>query len=169
MRMLLSFLPRLPAGGAAARKRRRIGCRRRHQPRLRAPARHGASHREWLLAKAPARGCGRNGAGCSSHIDAVICPIMPTAAYPHDHSAGSGNPPHHDRRHAPPLPRPARMARRRDATGPAGHGDPDSASLPERPAGRRADRRPLARGPHAAEACGTDRARVRRFQTAANV
>ena len=36
---------------------------------------------------ARARGCGRNGASCSRRFDAVICPVMPTPAYPHDHSA----------------------------------------------------------------------------------
>ena len=30
--------------------------------------------------------CARNGANCSGQYDAVICPIMPTPAYQHDHS-----------------------------------------------------------------------------------
>ena len=48
-------------------------------------------------------------------FDAVICPIMPTPAYPHDHSPDQEAAPHRDRRQEISLSRPAGMARHRHA------------------------------------------------------
>jgi len=43
------------------------------------------SHRDWVLDEGARRGCARMDE-LFSPFDAVICPIMPTPAYPHDHS-----------------------------------------------------------------------------------
>jgi amidase len=100
-------------------------------------------------------------------FDAVICPIMPTPAYPHDHSL--------------------EQEKRRIAIDGKDHVYPDQlawpgiATLPGLPATAiplglspaglpvGADRRSLAGGPHAAQTGRTDRARVWRLRTAADV
>ena len=141
----------------------------RHQPRRRAAARHGAEPSRLADGRRrPRAGCARNGASCSRPIDAVICPIMPTPAYPHDHSADQEKPPYQDRRQGLCLSRSALLARHRHAARPALDRDPDRL-FAGWTAGRRADRRPLAGGPHALEAGRTDRARIRRLQAAADV
>ena len=71
--------------------------------------------------------------------DAVICPIMPTPAYPHDHSR-SGEAPHPIDGKASSIPTTC-LARHRHAARPALDRDPDRL-LAGRTAGRRADRRP---------------------------
>ena len=89
MRMLMSFLGGiLPAGGLC----RRAGRQRHSLPpddislaaeRLRGIA---LSHRDWVMddgARARLRAQWRE---LFKSFDAVICPIMPTPAYPHDHS-----------------------------------------------------------------------------------
>ena len=125
------------------------------------------NHRDWLLddgARARLRAQWRALFGT---FDAVICPIMPTPAYPHDHS-------------------PDQEKRRihidgKDHVYPDQLAWPGIATLPGLPAtaippafggwlaGRRPDRRPLAGRPHAAEACRTDRARIRRVHAAEDV
>ena len=101
-------------------------------------------------------------------FDAVICPVMPTPAYPHDHSPD--------------------QEKRRISIDGRNHvytdqlAWPGIATLPGLPAtaipiglvaggpaDRRADRRPLAGGPHAAETRRADRARIRRLCAAADV
>ena len=89
MRLLLSFLAvNLPARGDRPRQGRTSPSSIPTDNSLAAERQRGTvmSHREWLLA---------NGARTTERarwrtlfgtFDAVICPIMPTAAYPHDHS-----------------------------------------------------------------------------------
>ncbi len=71
--------------------------------------------------------------------------------------AGAGNAPHQYRRQGLRLPRSVGVARHRYATRLAGHRDPDW-TFAARPAGRRADRRPMAGRPHASAVGRTDRA-----------
>ena len=126
------------------------------------------SHRDWLMddgARARLRAQWRE---LFKTFDAVICPIMPTPAYPHDHS------PEQEKRRI--------KIDGKDYVYPDQLAWPGIATLPGLPstaipiglcagrlAGRRADRRPLAGGPHAVEAGGTDRARIRRLRAAADV
>ena len=89
MRMLLSFLgatfpPEIHAGAQAAVAKLPPGETSLGAERLRGIA---LSHRNWLMddgARARLRAQWRELFGT---FDAVICPIMPTPAYPHDHSA----------------------------------------------------------------------------------
>jgi Asp-tRNA(Asn)/Glu-tRNA(Gln) amidotransferase A subunit family amidase len=125
------------------------------------------SHRDWVLddgARGRLRAQWRELFGT---FDAVICPIMPTPAYPHDHS------PQQEARRiridGKDHVYPDQLAwRHRHPARPAGHGD-SARPVAAGPAGRRADRRPLAGGSHAIEAGGTDRARIRRVRAAADV
>ena len=88
MRMLLSFLAANFPPEAIAHIRQNVSKLDPADNSLAAERQRGTlmSHREWLLA---------NGARTTERarwrtlfgtFDAVICPIMPTAAYPHDHS-----------------------------------------------------------------------------------
>ena len=89
MRMLMSFLgasfaPEIYAGAQAKRRPR---CRR-VTPALPPSALRGMvqSHRAWMMddvARARLRAQWRE---LFKTFDAVICPVMPTPAYPHDHS-----------------------------------------------------------------------------------
>jgi len=88
MRMLLSFLsasfsPEFYAGAAAAATALPASNDSLQAERLRGIA---LSHRDWLIARG-----GRTRLRAQWHelfksFDAVICPIMPIPAYPHDHS-----------------------------------------------------------------------------------
>jgi amidase len=88
MRMLLSLLgasfpPEVYAGAQAAAAQLSPGDNSLAAARLRGII---SSHRAWLLddrARARLRAQWR---GLFNSFDAVICPIMPTPAYPHDHS-----------------------------------------------------------------------------------
>ena len=126
------------------------------------------SHRDWLMADGGRSRLRAQWRELFKTYDAVICPIMPTPAYPHDHSRRPGKTPHQDRRQGLRLSRPALLARHRHLARPALHRDPDRL-FAGWTAGRRADRRPLAGRPHALEAGRTDRARIRRLQAAADV
>jgi amidase len=55
---------------------------------LAAAAVHGLtmSHADWIRRSRIAAGCGRAGWRCSRTVDVVLCPPMPTVAFPHDHS-----------------------------------------------------------------------------------
>ena len=45
------------------------------------------SHPDWVREEPHARrAAARNGGHCSDEFDVVLCPAMPTAAFPHDHS-----------------------------------------------------------------------------------
>jgi len=88
MRMLLSFLgtfflPEMYAGAQAAAAQLSADDRSLVAERLRGLT---ASHRAWVLdetARARLRAQWRE---LFKNVDAVICPVMPTPAYPHDHS-----------------------------------------------------------------------------------
>ena len=99
-------------------------------------------------------------------FDAVICAVMPTPAYPHDHS------PEREKRRIDGkeyvYPDQLAGARNRDIARLAVNRDSDRLRA-GRTAGRRADRRALAGGPDAAEAGRTDRARIRRFRSTKDV
>jgi amidase len=45
-----------------------------------------ASHRDWLFADAQRRGLQMQWRAFFQHFDAVVCPVLPTPAFPHDHS-----------------------------------------------------------------------------------
>ena len=170
MRMLMSFLaasfqPEIYAGAQTAAARLSPDDTSLAAERLRGIA---LSHRDWVMADGARARLRAQWRELFGTFDAVICPVMPTPAYPHDHSDRPGNPPHQHRRQGPCLSRSTGMARHRDAARPARHRDP-ARPVARRPAGRRADRRPLAGGPHAAETGRTDRARIRRLCAAADV
>ena len=170
MRMLMSFLaasfpPEIYAGAQAAAAALPAGDNSLAAERLRGIA---LSHRDWLMADGGRSRLRAQWRELFKTYDAVICPIMPTPAYPHDHSRRPGKAPHQDRRQGLRLSRSARLARHRHAARPALHRDPDRLCAGWT-AGRRADRRPLAGRPHAVEAGRTDRARIRRLQAAADV
>jgi amidase len=87
MRMLMSFLA-APFRRSLCRRTGRRGraAGRRQQPRRRAPARHRAepprlADGRWRTSRLRAQW-----RELFKTYDAVICPIMPTPAYPHDHS-----------------------------------------------------------------------------------
>jgi amidase len=88
MRMLLSllaasFTPEVYAGAQGAAAKLSADDRSLAAERLRGIV---LSHRDWVLAD---RGRARLRAQWRElfrHFDAVICPVMPTPAYPHDHS-----------------------------------------------------------------------------------
>jgi amidase len=48
------------------------------------------SHRDWLIANARRAGLRARWAALFAEFDAVICPVMPTPAFPHDHSGDPG-------------------------------------------------------------------------------
>jgi amidase len=48
------------------------------------------SHREWVLANGARSGLRAQWRALFGKFDAVVCPIMPTPAYPHDHSPDQG-------------------------------------------------------------------------------
>ena len=126
------------------------------------------SHRDWLMADGGRTRLRAQWRELFKTFDAVICPIMPTPAYPHDHS-----PDQESRRikiDGKDYVYPDQLAWPGIATLPGLPVDRDSDRLcAGGPAGRRADRRPLAGRPHAVEARGTDRARIRRLRAAADV
>ena len=126
------------------------------------------SHRDWLMADGGRARLRAQWRELFKTFDAVICPVMPTPAYPHDHS------PDQEKRRikidGKEYVYPDQLAWPGIATLP---GLPSTAIptgfAPDGLAGRRADRRPLAGRPHAAEAGRTDRARIRRLRAAADV
>ena len=170
MRMLMSFLaasfaPETYAGAQAAAAALPAGDNSLAAERLRGIA---LSHRDWLMADGGRSRLRAQWRELFKTYDAVICPIMPTPAYPHDHSDDQ------EKRRIKIdgkdscLSRSALLARHRHLARPALHRDPDRLCAGWT-AGRRADRRPLAGRPHALEAGRTDRARIRRLQAAADV
>jgi amidase len=48
------------------------------------------SHREWVLANGARTAHRAQWRALFTQFDTVICPIMPTAAYPHDHTPDQG-------------------------------------------------------------------------------
>ncbi|WP_298873119.1 amidase [uncultured Bradyrhizobium sp.] len=88
MRMLLSFLaasfsPEFYAGAVAAAAALPASNNSLQAERLRGIA---LSHRDWLLANGARTRLRAQWRELFRTFDAVICPIMPTPAYPHDHS-----------------------------------------------------------------------------------
>jgi amidase len=88
MRMLLSFLgvtfpPEIYAGAQAAAAKLPPGETSLGAERLRGIA---LSHRDWLIADGARARLRAQWRELFRTFDAVICPIMPTPAYPHDHS-----------------------------------------------------------------------------------
>ena len=171
MRMLMSFLGadflpeslcrRAGRGGAAFCRRYQV-CR---AERLRGIA---LSHRDWVMADNGRTRLRAQWRELFKTFDAVICPVMPTPAYPQDHSPEQETAPHQYRRQGLCLSRSAGLARHRHPARPARDRDPDR-PFAGRIAGRRADRRPLAGRPHAAQTGRTDRARIRWLCSAADV
>ncbi|MBY9039476.1 hypothetical protein K7461_29300, partial [Pseudomonas fluorescens] len=88
MRMLLSFLgagfpPDVYAGAKKAAEALPEGDTSLGAERLRGIA---LSHRDWQMANAGRTRLRAQWRELFRTFDAVICPVMPTAAYPHDHS-----------------------------------------------------------------------------------
>jgi amidase len=88
MRMLLSFLaigfaPEAYAGAVAA-----AGSLPAHETSLQSERLRGIalSHRDWLMAERARAQLRAQWRTLFQSFDAVICPIMPTPAFPHDHS-----------------------------------------------------------------------------------
>jgi amidase len=88
MRMLLSFLavgftPEVYAGAVAA-----AATLPGHDMSLRAERLRGIalSHRDWVMAEGMRGQLRAQWRALFKRFDAVICPVMPTPAYPHDHS-----------------------------------------------------------------------------------
>jgi len=89
MRMLMSFLaasfaPESYAGAQAAAAKLAADDMSLAAERLRGIA---LSHRDWLLADVARARLRAQWRELFKSFDAVICPVMPTPAYPHDHSA----------------------------------------------------------------------------------
>ena len=89
MRMLLSFLgatfpPEVYAGASAAAAALPASDTSLRAERLRGI---GLSHRDWVIADGGRARLRAQWRELFKSFDAVICPIMPTPAYPHDHSA----------------------------------------------------------------------------------
>src|SRR5439155_6918548 len=88
MRLLLSFLastfpPEAYEGMKAGAARLKPDDMSLYAERLRGAV---MSHRDWVQANAMRGGLRAQWRGLFREFDAVICPIMPTPAYPHDHS-----------------------------------------------------------------------------------
>jgi amidase len=88
MRMLLAFLgaflpPQVIAGAQAGAAQLAADDRSLAAERLRGMTQ---SHRDWMLDNGARAGLRARWRGLFKTYDAVICPIMPTPAYPHDHS-----------------------------------------------------------------------------------
>jgi len=88
MRMLMSFLaasflPEIYAGAQAAAAQLAPGDTSLGAERLRGIA---LTHRDWLMADGARTRLRAQWRELFKSFDAVICPIMPTPAYPHDHS-----------------------------------------------------------------------------------
>ena len=89
MRMLMSFLaasfaPEIYAGALAAAAKLAPDDISLTAERLRGI---GLSHRDWLMAEGGRARLRAQWRELFKSFDAVICPVMPTPAYPHDHSA----------------------------------------------------------------------------------
>ena len=89
MRMLLSFLaaslqPEIYAGAKDAAAKLAAGDTSLAAERLRGIA---LSHRDWLMADGARVRLRAQWRELFKSFDAVICPVMPTPAFPHDHSA----------------------------------------------------------------------------------
>ena len=89
MRMLLSFLaitfqPEIYAGALAAAPNLPPSDMSLQAERLRGIA---LSHRDWVMAESARGHLRAQWRALFDSFDAVICPVMPTPAYPHDHSA----------------------------------------------------------------------------------
>jgi amidase len=88
MRMLISFLganfpPEVYAGAAAAAAKLSPDDTSLGAERLRGVA---LSHRDWVIASVGRTRLRAQWRELFKSFDAVICPVMPTPAYPHDHS-----------------------------------------------------------------------------------
>jgi amidase len=89
MRMLMSFLsvtfqPEVYAGAVAAAADLPAADTSLRAERLRGIA---LSHRDWVMADGARAQLRAQWRALFESFDAVICPIMPTPAFPHDHSA----------------------------------------------------------------------------------
>jgi len=101
MRMLMSFLAQRYHRRALQPPRRAVGeaCAGRYEPWSgAAAAAWWLSHRDGCRPMADARGCGRNERELFKSFDAVICPVMPTPAYPHEPFAEQEKAPRRHRR-----------------------------------------------------------------------
>jgi len=92
MRMLMSFLgaaytPEGYAGAAAAAAKLAPDDNSLAAERLRGIA---FSHRDWVMADVARARLRAQWRELFKSFDTVICPVMPTPAYPHDHSADQG-------------------------------------------------------------------------------
>ena len=92
MRMLLSFLGATFPPEALERAKEAVAKLDASDTSLASERLRGMvlSHREWVLGNAARNALRAQWRTLFSRFDAVICPIMPTPAYPHDHSPDQG-------------------------------------------------------------------------------
>jgi Asp-tRNA(Asn)/Glu-tRNA(Gln) amidotransferase A subunit family amidase len=126
------------------------------------------SRRDWLFADGGRARLRAQWRELFKSFDAVICPVMPTPAYPHDHlpdqekrtiDIDGRNYPYVDQLAWPGIATLPGLPATDIPIGRSGG----------RAADRRADRRRLAGGSHAVAARRADRARIRRLRAAADV
>jgi Asp-tRNA(Asn)/Glu-tRNA(Gln) amidotransferase A subunit family amidase len=169
MRMLMSFLgasftPEVYAGAQAAAAALPPADVSLGAERLRGIV---LSHRDWVMADGGRARLRAQWRELFKRFDALISDHA-NAGLSARSFARAGKPPPQARRQGFCLSRSAGMARHRDAPRPARNRDSDRL-LAGWIAARRADRRPVAGRPHAAEAGGTDRTRIRRVCAATDV
>jgi amidase len=92
MRMLLSFLAATFPPEALERAKEAVAKLDPSDMSLTAERLRGMvlSHREWVLGNGARNALRAQWRALFTRFDAVICPIMPTPAYPHDHSPDQG-------------------------------------------------------------------------------
>ena len=105
------------------------------------------SHRDWMRADRVRASLAQRWRDLFRDFDVVLCPVMPTTAFPQDQSEMVNRRLRVGRRRHP-VPGPSHVAVHRYADRPPGYRRADRA-LVERPPHRHADRRTVSGGPHA--------------------
>lgn len=170
MRLLMSFLagsfpPDVYAGAQAAAAQLAPTDMSLAAERLRGVT---LSHRDWVMADGGRTRLRAQWRDLFRKFDAVICPIMPTPAFPHDHL------PDQEQRRIIIDGKPHNYVDQLVWPGIATLPGLPATAIPARPrqgqpAARRADRRTMAGGSHADPPRLADRARIRRLHAAADV
>jgi amidase len=104
------------------------------------------SHRDWIQTDRRRAAIAAQWRALFQEYDVVLCPVMPTVAFPHDHRSDDAARDHH-RRPEDALRTSRRVGRTCHGVRPASDGDADRPQ-PRGPAHRHADHRPLFGGSH---------------------